>query len=117
MCWGCLIFKGKQVVHVLNNYGIKVTIFDPLANTEEVMQEYGLECHTELDLKATSLRARHCESNEAKRSKDTQSPSHQVTPAPPHKYDAIVLGVAHKQFININLKPLKKKLAVVYDVK
>lgn len=33
------------------------------------------------------------------------------------KYDAIVLGVAHKDFLNLNLDSLKKENGVVYDVK
>ena len=33
------------------------------------------------------------------------------------KYDAIVLGVSHKEFLNLDLEPLKKKEAIVYDVK
>lgn len=33
------------------------------------------------------------------------------------KYDAIVLGVAHKDFLNLDLDTLKKENGVVYDVK
>ena len=33
------------------------------------------------------------------------------------KYDAIVLGVAHKEFLNLDLELLKRENAVVYDVK
>jgi UDP-N-acetyl-D-galactosamine dehydrogenase len=33
------------------------------------------------------------------------------------KYDAVVLGVAHKEFMNLDLDSLKKETAVVYDVK
>jgi UDP-N-acetyl-D-galactosamine dehydrogenase len=33
------------------------------------------------------------------------------------KYDAIVLGVAHNDFLNLNLDSLKKENGVVYDVK
>ena len=32
-------------------------------------------------------------------------------------YDAIILGVAHKEFLNMNLNPLRKDISVVYDVK
>ena len=32
-----------DVVHSLEEYGSKITIYDPWANPEEVMQEYGLE--------------------------------------------------------------------------
>jgi len=33
------------------------------------------------------------------------------------KYDAIVLGVAHNEFLNLDLDALKKEKAIVYDVK
>ncbi len=36
---------------------------------------------------------------------------------PTAKYDAIVLGVSHKEFLSLDLNPLKKATAVVYDVK
>ena len=36
---------------------------------------------------------------------------------PNGKFDAIVLGVAHKQFLDLNLHALKKESAIVYDVK
>ena len=77
--------KIVDVVKALKDYGIQVTIFDPWANPEEVMHEYGLTCHPELVLGA--------------------------------KYEAIVLGVAHKEFLNLDLELLKRENAVVYDVK
>lgn len=33
------------------------------------------------------------------------------------KYDAVVLGVAHKEFLDLDLNSLKKENAIVYDVK
>lgn len=36
---------------------------------------------------------------------------------PINKYDAIVLGVAHQEFIDLDLKVLKKDRSIVYDVK
>jgi UDP-N-acetyl-D-galactosamine dehydrogenase len=32
-------------------------------------------------------------------------------------YDAVVLGVAHNEFLDMNLDALKKDVSVVYDVK
>jgi len=32
-------------------------------------------------------------------------------------YDAIVLGVAHKEFLNLDLGAFKKEYAIIYDVK
>ena len=86
--------KIVEVVKHLKDYGIKVTIFDPWANPAEVQHEYGLECLSEL--------SGNCHSELAE-----ESP----------KFDAIVLGVAHSQFLNLDLETLKKENAVVYDVK
>jgi UDP-N-acetyl-D-galactosamine dehydrogenase len=40
-----------------------------------------------------------------------------VQKLPADTFDAIVLAVAHNEFINLNLKPLLKTKSVVYDVK
>jgi UDP-N-acetyl-D-galactosamine dehydrogenase len=40
-----------------------------------------------------------------------------ITELPKVEYDAIVLGVAHKEFLNIDLLSLKRELSIVYDVK
>lgn len=77
--------KIVDVVKALEDYQIKVTIFDPWANPEEVMHEYGL--------------------------KSTQALTSDS------KFDAIVLGVAHKEFLKLDLKTLQKENGVVYDVK
>lgn len=73
-----------DVVNSLKEYGINITIYDPLANTVEVEHEYGLSTISKL----------------------------------PHtQFDAIVLGVAHKQFHEINFKTIQKTNSVLYDVK
>lgn len=36
---------------------------------------------------------------------------------PNEKFDAIILGVAHKEFLDLNFDQLKKEVAIVYDVK
>ena len=33
------------------------------------------------------------------------------------KFDAVILGVAHQEFENLNLSRLTKTLSVIYDVK
>ncbi len=76
--------KIVDVIRSLADYGINVSIYDPLANPEEVRHEYGLETITEI---------------------------------PNEKYDAIVLGVAHKEFLDLDLEQFKKPESVIYDVK
>ena len=83
--------KIVDVIAALKDYGIKVTVYDPWAKPEEVLHEYGLECTTQL----------------------LHNPSTQSL----EKYDAVVLGVAHDEFLNLDLNLSLKDNAVVYDVK
>ncbi len=76
--------KIVDVVQALESYGIKVTIYDPWANPQEVMHEYKITTTSKL---------------------------------PDTKYDAIILGVAHNEFLKLELEPLKKETSVLYDVK
>ncbi len=76
--------KIVDVIRSLESYGIKVTTFDPWANPEEVMHEYGLQT---------------------------------VTNQPQQKFDSVVLGVAHKEFTEIDLKSSLKSKGIIYDVK
>lgn len=84
--------KIVDLVNAFESYNIKVTIYDPWANPAEVLHEYGLICHTELTTCYTEL-------------------------VSASKYDTIVLGVAHKQFLHLDLESLKKENTVIYDVK
>lgn len=76
--------KIVDVVKALEDYGIIVNIYDPLANVNEVLHEYNL------------IVENHC---------------------PNKTFDAIVLGVAHAEFLKLDLKVIKKEKSVVYDVK
>src|SRR5690606_7210289 len=76
--------KIVDVIAALKDYGIKVEIYDPWANPEEVMREYSIECSTEM---------------------------------PKSKFDGIVLGVSHKEFLDIDLNLSKKQLIIFYYVK
>lgn len=76
--------KIVDVIAALEDYGARVTTYDPWANCGEVLHEYGITSISEI---------------------------------PTEKFDAIVLGVAHKEFLALDLDQLKKDTAVVYDVK
>ncbi|WP_166966467.1 nucleotide sugar dehydrogenase [Yeosuana marina] len=76
--------KAVDVIKELQSFGTQLTIFDPWANPEEVMHEYGLI---------------------TTREEPTQS------------FDAVVLTVAHQEFLNLNLKALLNTTGVLYDVK
>lgn len=90
----CSDIRNTKVVDViasLNEYGMKVTIWDPWANPEEVLNEYGLTCYNTLPVIASTTK---------------QS-----------QYDAVVLAVAHHESINLDLTLYLKEKSVVYDVK
>lgn len=76
--------RAIDVVNTLKEFGAEVTIYDPWANPEEVMHEYGMQLSNEL---------------------------------PTETFDAIVLTVAHREFVNLDLESLKKQVCFVYDVK
>jgi len=85
--------KIVDVVESLRDYGISVTIYDPWANPAEVKHEYRLDCVNDL------------------------SAVHGSNVPESGNFDAIVLAVAHQEFLDLDLKPLKKENSVVYDVK
>lgn len=101
--------KIVDVVSALKDYGIKVTIYDPWAKPEEVKHEYGLTCYNTLP----------CHSGRSEESLSAAQPdsAHQHISPSTHQYDAVVLGVAHNEFLNLDLKLSLKDNAVVYDVK
>ncbi|MGV8915076.1 MAG: nucleotide sugar dehydrogenase [Kaistella sp.] len=76
--------KIVDVIAALEDYGTCVTVYDPWANSEEVIHEYGIVSTTEI---------------------------------PTEKFDAIILGVAHQEFLKLDLVQFKKNEAIVYDVK
>ena len=76
--------KIVDVISSLEEYGIKITVFDPWANPEEVEKEYGLISFKNLPLQ---------------------------------KFDAVVLGVGHREFLDLKLENIKKNNAIVFDVK
>lgn len=78
--------KVIDLVSELRNFGVIPTIIDPWANPEDVFNEYGL----------------HLEPTESINNLD--------------EYDAIILAVAHREFVNIDFGRFDKK-KVIYDLK
>ncbi|WP_026727849.1 nucleotide sugar dehydrogenase [Flavobacterium denitrificans] len=76
--------KIVDVVKALKEYGILVTIFDPLANADDVIKEYNLVT---------------------------------LNSIPNNKFDAIVLGVSHMEFLELNFSSLQKEKSLIYDIK
>lgn len=80
--------KIVDIYHTLNEYTSNITIYDSWANADNVKKEYGINIITE------GLDEIY------------------------GKFDAVILGVAHNEFKNINVRDfLKSDNGVVYDVK
>ena len=116
--------RAVDVINELKQYGTKVTIFDPWANPEEVMQEYKLTTinrHPQLDWGSVEDKQQTC-TEPFDRAQDRLNrsviasevrQSHDATP----KFDAIVLTVAHNEFLKLDLNSLLNSNGVIYDVK
>lgn len=76
-----------DVVRGLQEFGCEVDIFDPWADPREVKHEYGLES----------------EKDSGELSADG--------------YDAVVLAVSHREFVQLDVSKFRKGNAVVFDIK
>ena len=79
--------KVVDIVYSLKEYSTSLTVYDPWANSSEVKHEYNIE----------SIKERSAISN--------------------IKYDALVLAVAHDDFLDLDLTSLLSENGIVYDVK
>ena len=110
----CPDVRNTKIVEVIRNleeYGIQVTLFDPWANPAEVKHEYNLDCLTELP----TVVASDAKQFQSEQELLTTSQLHNFTTL--QKYDAVVLGVAHHQFLDLDLNLHLKENSVIYDVK
>ncbi len=76
-----------DVIHELESFSCKVDCYDPWADPEEVKEEYGLDMLTT----AEALKDR--------------------------KYAAVVVAVAHQEFMELDLEAISQSNTVVYDIK
>jgi len=79
--------KVVDIYYTLKEYTDNITIFDPWANPEKVKEEYGISISSELPATSSEL------------------------------YDAVILAVSHKKFLDLDIKSLVRKGGVIYDVK
>lgn len=79
--------RAIDVVWALEEFGCSVDIADPLADPEEVFAEYGIRSVRDVN----SLRA--------------------------NNYEAVILAVAHREFLTLDLASLHDGSAVIYDIK
>ena len=86
-CPDCRNSHAVDVVRGLADFGCQVDIFDPWAAPEDIAREYQLESFD--------------------RFADIDG----------KKYDVIVLAVAHKEFMMMDIANFKKERAIVFDIK
>lgn len=86
--------KAVDVIRGLEDYGINVATFDPWANPAEVLHEYGIKSCQNINECFSGTEALEVQT-----------------------FDAIILTVAHKEFLDLDLNQFLKEGGVVYDVK
>jgi UDP-N-acetyl-D-galactosamine dehydrogenase len=79
--------KVVDIINELKTYHVNVTILDPWAEKHSVEEEYGLKIVNSLEESAIK------------------------------QFDGIILAVAHKEFLEIDIASLKKPQSVIFDVK
>ncbi len=84
--------KAIDVITNLKDYGAEVITYDPWADSQEVLKEYGIRCYSDVD-------------------------NDRLAEAFETKFDVIILTVAHREYTDFNLNDYRKDNGVVYDVK
>lgn len=86
-CPDCRNSRAVDVVRNLQDFGCLVDIYDPWADPEEIHREYDLQSYKNF----ADITGR--------------------------KYDVIVLAVAHRDFLTLDINSLKNDPATVFDIK
>ncbi|MBW7676605.1 nucleotide sugar dehydrogenase [Chryseobacterium chendengshani] len=84
--------KAVDVITSLQDYGVDVVTCDPWADPKEVLDEYKIISHQNLD-------------------------DLQINKGFTEKFDAIVLTVAHEEFLDLDFSASLKENSIIYDVK
>jgi UDP-N-acetyl-D-galactosamine dehydrogenase len=79
--------KVIDIYKALKEYNLNITVYDPWANPDAVMREYGIEIINNL------------------------------SPLTANRYDAAIAAVAHRKFEGLNVLALLKEKHVIFDVK
>ncbi len=105
----CPDVRNTRVIDIyqeLKNFDIQVDVYDPWANPEEVMHEYGVTVVNELPKAASRVESREL----------IDPINSKSSPLTSNKYSAAILAVAHKEFANIDIRAIVNN-GVVFDVK
>ena len=78
--------KVVDIIHELNDFGTTTWTFDPWANKDEVKHEYGVDIFND------------------------------IKEIPVKKFDAIILAVAHNEFLALDYDAIRRHDSVIYDI-
>lgn len=134
--------KVIDVFHELREYGVDVDIYDPWADKDEVSRTFGITLLNRLPNQAANFSESHTgDSTNVENAKlvsegqgteltnvdDKYELGFRGADSNPGvylnqrhstlKYDAVVLAVAHNEFLTLDLNNLKRDNAVVFDIK
>lgn len=84
--------KAIDVISNLEDYGAEIITYDPWVDSKEVLNEYGISCHSDLN-------------------------DEDLSEALKTKFDAVILTVAHQEFLHLDFSNLVNENGVIYDVK
>ncbi len=113
----CPDIRNSKVVDIyreLQDYGVKVDVYDPWAKTDEVRRHYDIDLIKNLNQEKNHLQKSYA-GNSFER--DFSGSIEEVTKEENKKYDAIILAVAHQEFMKLDLQNIKKDKSVVFDAK
>lgn len=79
--------KVADIYHTLSQYTNAITVLDPWVDVVRAQREYGIEVESDMD------------AMQGKR------------------FDAAILAVAHRQFLDMDIRALVPRPGIVYDVK
>ncbi|MEE1946842.1 nucleotide sugar dehydrogenase [Pedobacter sp. KR3-3] len=79
--------KVVDIIKELAKYHVNITVLDPWADRQSVKHEYGLDIINSLDELVEK------------------------------QFDGIVLAVAHREFLSLDISKMRKEKSVIYDVK
>lgn len=116
--------KVYDIVKGMSDYDLSIDIYDPWVNLEEVKREYGIDKMEELLSKA----GKGIKNNSLPSEQEDRVTNSNLTTGkgcrvrignklPREKYDAIILAVAHREFLQIDIPALVKERHIVFDVK
>ncbi len=117
--------KVLDVYRELKEYGLQVDVFDPWADPSEVSKAFGIDLLKQLPGQVELLVERKSAAEQEVGGRSTFDNqvyegidiSRVAGSDETILYDAVIVAVAHEQFLKIDLERLKKDPAIIFDIK